>query len=194
MNQEENSNQNPISDQIVIIKKLKFEELIDAIKAERPNEINLPYIGLKKISKIASWYDAKIPSNLIKKVILLHHPRCQLSFFPRMLTHLYNNAELVPKYGATVEETCKKIEKFEKQYSQRRSKCCQLIKNYNGKNYGHVLLSKFPSPFLKRHKKIRWNSSSLLQIDGAHRLLSLYYPKKLNFEYVNCFLASIDKG
>ena len=194
MEYKKNTNQNPLSEQIIKIKKLKFEELIDTIKKERPKEIDLPYIGLKKISKIANWYEVKIPNNVIKNIILLHHPRCQLCFFPRMLTHLYNNAELVPKYGATIEKTIKRLEKFQKKYGQRRSKCHQLIKNYNGKNLDHILLSDFPIPFLKRHKKIKWDSTSLLQIDGAHRLLSLYYPKKINFEYVNCFLATIDEN
>ncbi len=75
----------PYTSSVSLIVGLKTA--IDAIKKERPNEIDLPYIGLKKISKIANWYDVKIPNNVIKNIILLHHPRCQLCFFPRMLTH-----------------------------------------------------------------------------------------------------------
>ena len=195
MNHKENSNQTPITDQITIIKKLKFEELVNGINRERTNPIKEPYPLLKKITKICNnWYEAKIPEALIKNVILQHHPRCQLPFISRMLTHFYNNGELVPKYGATVEETCKRLKKLEKQYKQSRPKCFQLIKNYDIKNFGHVILTQIPIPTFKRHKKIKWNSTSLIQFDGLHRLLSLYYPKKINFEYVNCFLASPDEN
>lgn len=195
MNNQENSNRISLKDQIIIIKKLEFEELIDAIRRERPNYIQEFGNRLDKITKVANnWYEAKISNVVINNVILPYHPRCQLSFFPRMLTHIHNQGELVPKYGMTVEETYHRLKQFEKQYNQRRSKCLQLIKKSNGKDLGHIILSQIPIHSIQRHKKIRWNSTSLIHLDGFHRLLSLYYPKKIKFDYVNCFLASIDEN
>ena len=189
MNHKENSNKNPLKDQIIITKKIECEEIISSVGLTKRGINNL-----KRVTKIAQWYEAKVSNDLIKNVILTHHPRCQLSFFPRMLTLLYNKAELVPKYGATVEETYNRLKKFEKYYGQKRPKCIQTIKKYNGKNFRPFFLTQIPMNFNRRHRKLRWKSNNLIQYDGFHRLLSLYYPKKINCDYVKCFVALIDEN
>jgi len=194
MYHKENSAKNPLKDQIIIIKKIEYEEIISSLKRDGISPNKRTYYDLKRITKIAQWYEAKVSNDIIKNVILKHHPRCQLSFFPRMLTHLYNKAELVPKYGATVEETYNRLKKFEKYYSQKRPKCIQTIKKYNSKNLRPIVLTQIPMNFLTRNKKIKRKSNNLIQLDGFHRLLSLYYPKKINFDYVKCFIALIDEN
>jgi len=195
LNKQEISYQIPINNQIIITKKLEFTELIDALKKEKQKSVKEPYKGLRRVTEIAPfWYEAKVPEIVIKNVILPYHPRCHLPFFPRMLTHIYNNDDLVPKCGATVEETCIRLKKIEKRYIQKRSKCVQSIKNWNEKDFGHIILTQIPITSLKRHKKIRWNYTSLIHFDGSHRLMSLYYPKKIHFDYIDCFLASNDEN
>jgi len=184
----------PRMQEIIITKKLQFDEVIEGLKKDGI-KLNNPPKKLEKVSKIASyWYEAKISDPVIRNVLLMHHPRCNLSFLPRLLTHLYNNSELVPKCGATVEETYKKLKKFEKHFVQRRSKCIQKIKNFSDKNFGHVVLTHIPITLFHRHKKLVWNSTSLIHFDGSHRLLSLYYPEKTHFDYIDCFLASNDEN
>lgn len=194
MNHKEKSTKNPSKDQIIITKKIEYEEIISSIKRDGISTKKRGINNLKKVTKIAQWYEAKVSNDLIKNVILVHHPRCQLSFFPRMLTHLYNKAELVPKYGATVEETYNRLKKFEKYYGQKRPKCIQSIKKYNDKNFRPIILTQIPMNFMIRHRNLRLKSDNLIQYDGSHRLLSLYYPKKINFDYVKCFVALIDKN
>ena len=111
-----------------------------------------------------------------------------------MLTHLHNKNELVPKHGATVEETYNRLKKFEKYYEQKRPKCIQTIKKFNGKNFRPIILTQPPMNFVKRSKKLRWKSNNLIIYDGFHRILSLYYPKKINFDYVTCFIALNDEN
>jgi len=174
--------------QFTIIKKLDIQQVLDICEREKRKT------RIKKMANLSlNWYEVKIPSNIIKNVFLPHHPRCQLSFIPRMCTHLFNNLELVPKHGATVEDTCQLLKRIEKRYSQKRSKCFETIKNYDGKNIGHIVLSQVPIRSFPRHKKIRMREPGLISIDGFHRLVSLFYPKKINFDYVICCLASFDK-
>jgi len=185
----------PKKDQIIITKKLHLEEVIETINGEGISHVREPPVKLEKVTKVARcWYEAKISDSVIRKIILQHHPRCKLAFFPRVITHLYNDAELVPKSGATVEETIKKLKKYEKKFIHKRSKCIQHIKHLNGKNFGHVILTQIPIKSLHRHKTIEWNFNGLIHFEGSHRLLSLYYPKKIHFDYIDCFLASTDKN
>jgi len=183
----------PLKDQIIITKQIEFEEIIASFKSDGPSLEEQRYFHRNRITNNIQWYEAKVSEDIIKNVILIHHPRCQLSFFPRMLTHLYNKAELVPKHGATVEETCNRLEKFEKYYEQKRPKCIQTIKEYNSKNFRPIVLTQIPMNF-RIHKKMRWKSSDLIHYDGFHRLLSLYYPKKINFDYLKCFIALRDSN
>ncbi len=193
MSHKEDSSKNPLKDQIIITKKIEYEDIVSSFKLDGSIPHKPIYYQLKRIAKIAQWYEARVSNDIIKNVILTHHPRCQLSFFPRMLTHLYNKAELVPKYGATVEETYNRLKKFEKYYGQKRPKCIQSIKKYNDKNFRPIILTQIPMNFMIRHRKLRLKSDNLIQYDGSHRLLSLYYPKKINFDYVKCFIAMVDK-
>jgi len=194
MNHKENSSKNPLKDQIIITKKIEYEEIISSYKRDGTSPTKRLCNELKRIAEIAQWYEAKISNDIIKNVVLLHHPRCQLSFFSRVLTHLYNKAELVPKYGATVEETSNRLKKFEKYYGRKRPKCIQSIKKYKGKNFRPIILTQTPMNFVGRNKKLRWKSNNLIQLDGSHRLLSLYYPKKINFDHVKCFIAFNDEN
>ena len=111
-----------------------------------------------------------------------------------MLSHVFNQTEVVTKKEMTVEKTSIKLKKIEKEYEKLRPKCFQTSKNYHGKNFGHIILTQIPINSIKRHKMINWNSTSLIQFDGFHRLLSLYFPKKIKFNYIDCFLASVDEN
>lgn len=183
-----------MENQYTVIRKLNLAQILDTLQREKTHSIQGTSKELEKISKgVSNWYEVKIPLNLIKNVILQYHPRCQLSFIPRICTHFFNDLEIVPKHGATVEETCQLLNKLEKEYGIKRSKCLDLIKNYNGKNIGHIILSQLPIGSIPRHKKIQMSNIGLIQIDGFHRLLSLFYPKKINVDFVTCYLASLNK-
>ncbi len=181
-----------LNDKIIITKKIEYDEIMTTFEPDGMNKKEQRYFHRNKIHDV-QWYEAKIPNNIIKNVILSHHPRCQLSFFPRMLTHLHNKNEMISKHGATVEETCNRLQKFKKYYEQKRLKCIKIIKNYNTKNFRPIILTQIPINS-RRQKKIRQKSNNLICYDGLHRLLSLYYPEKINFDYVKCFIAVSDEN
>jgi len=181
-------------DGIIESKHVTFEEVLEQFKKEHKDNQGTNEFPLKCLSVAnklyGSWIKAKISSDVVNKIVLTSHPRCKISFFARMNHRIKQDFSFIPKTGLTVEEAFDFLKKNEDEIIKKRPKCIETIRHFNSNTVGTFFLCQGPVYGIKEYDSlVGWDHSHLVKIDGLHRLLSLLYPKKIQYSFVNAYIA-----
>jgi len=202
-------------DGIIDVKQIDFKDMLARFNTEHNQEV-----GSNKWSygyfyecneTFGNWYDAKISRDLVYKTILPAHThekdmkksskgkanslntkiKSDTLYFIIKQLYLRSRFQIVSRFGSPVEETYNHIKKHEEEFIRKCPTCVETMRHFNGKELRTIILTQKPlftiTPF---NTMTRWNDSHLVLLDGFHRLLSLLYPKKIEFDYIRVCIAA----